>query len=311
MASDVVIAGGSGIVGRRLIEALAMSGHGITVLTRGARGEWPSGVRSVRWRPTAARDGDAAELARLAEVLSGAEALVNLSGSSIAAGRLDAAHRERLRASRVDASATLLAAAQQAATPPRVWLQVTAVGIYGDRGEERLSESSPIGPASFPLVATGIAWEAAAAPAAAWSRLIVARLGVVFDRDAPAWQKMLLPIRAFVGGPLGSGRQWMPWVSGHDTAAALAWLIATPSAAGIYHVTAPEGVRQIDLARAVAAALHRPALLPAPAFALRWALGGVADALLLASARVIPERLLAEGFTFRHPTIASALPELL
>jgi len=160
-------------------------------------------------------------------------------------------------------------------------------------------------------VPTGLAWEAAAGPAADASRLIVARFGVVFDREAEAWKRMLLPLRLFAGGPLGSGCQWMPWIGGRDVARALVWLLETSSAVGTYNLTAPEPARQIDVARAAGRALHRPVWLPAPAFALRLALGGVADALLLASQRVVPERLLAEGFAFDDATVAGAMPGLV
>jgi uncharacterized protein len=316
---QVIIAGAGGIIGRRLLEALTAppTRNGqrpprITVLTRREGGEWPAGVTPLVWSPSAARDHHDAALDKLAWAMEGAKAVINLAGSSIAAGRLDDAHLQRVTASRQEATATLLAAAARATTPPKAWLQGAAVGIYGDRGDEILRESSPVGdPARDLLTPTGQAWEGAAAPAAAFSRLVVLRIGVVFDRDAEAWRKMLQPIRLFVGGPLGSGRQWLPWISGRDTARAIAWLLDRDSAAGVYNLTAPGSLRQIEVARLAARALSRPAVVPAPAFALRLALGRVADALLLSSQRVIPERLLAEGFTFLDPDLAAALPELL
>lgn len=309
---QIIIAGASGIVGRRLIDALLDDPRPppITVLTRRAEGRWPPGVTPVAWRPDAARAGDDDAVAALAAVLEGAAGLVNLAGSSVAAGRLDAAHVARVKGSRVDATTTLLAAARRCAAPPRAWVQGSAVGIFGDRGDELLTEDAAPGAGDFPLVPVGLAWEAAAAPAAAFTRLSVARLGVVFDREAEAWRRLLLPLRLFAGGPLGSGRQWMPWISGRDTAAALRWLLDTPGARGTYHLTAPEPARQVDVTRAAGRALRRPVWLPAPAFALRLALGGVADALLLASQRVVPARLQAEGFTFRDRTIQEAIADL-
>jgi uncharacterized protein (TIGR01777 family) len=310
VASRSVIAGAGGIVGQRAIDALRPFGS-VTVLTRREDGAWPDGVAPVVWDPAAARRGDEAALDRLAEVLDGATALVNLAGSSIAAGRLDEAHRARVLGSRVDATQTLVAAAARAATAPRVWLQGSAVGLYGDRGDEVLTESAPPGDAADPLVPIGIAWEAAAAPAAERSRLVVVRLGVVFDREAEAWRKLLLPVKLFVGGPLGSGRQWMPWVSGRDVGRALAWLVEHDEVAGVVNLTAPEPARQIDVTRAAARALRRPVWLPAPAFALRLALGGVADALLLGSQRAVPTRLLEAGFAFEDPTIEGAVDALV
>jgi uncharacterized protein len=312
---EVIIAGAGGIIGQRLIEALRerrADAPPITVLTRRGDGRWPAGVTPFVWHPAAAREGDDAALAALAERLDGAAALVNLAGSSIAAGRLDAAHLSRVKGSRVDAGTTLLAAARRAERPPAVWLQASGVGLYGDRGDELLTEASAPGdPARDVLVPAGLAWEAAAAPAADLTRLVTARFGVVFDREAEAWRKLLLPVRLFAGGPLGSGRQWMPWISGRDVARALVWLIETPSVNGTYNLTAPEPARQIDVTRAAARALRRPVWLPAPAFALRLVLGNVADALLLSSQRVIPERLLDAGFTFEDRTIEGAVPGLL
>jgi uncharacterized protein (TIGR01777 family) len=312
---EVIIAGAGGIIGQRLIAALQDRGEGaprITVLTRRADGHWPAGVAPFVWHPAAAREGDDEALAALAERLDGAAALVNLAGSSIAAGRLDEAHRARVKGSRVDAATTLLAAARRAEAPPAVWLQGSAVGIYGDRGDELLTEASAPGdPARDVLVPSSLAWEAAAAPAGELTRLVTARVAPVFDRDAEAWRKLILPVRLFVGGPLGSGRQWMPWVSGRDVARALVWLIETPAATGTFNLTAPEPTRQIDVTRAAARALRRPVWLPAPAFALRLALGRVADALLLSSQRVIPERLLEAGFDFEDRTIEGAVASLI
>ena len=312
---EVIIAGAGGIIGQRLIEALQERPDGaprITVLTRRAEGRWPAGVTPFVWQPAAARQGDDEAVAALAERLDGAASLVNLAGSSIAAGRLDEAHRARVKGSRIDATTTLLAAARRCEAPPAVWLQGSAVGIYGDRGDELLTEESAPGDREEDvLVPMGLAWEAAAAPAADLTRLVTARFGVVFDRDAEAWRKLLLPVRLFAGGPLGSGRQWMPWISGRDVARALVWLIETPSATGTFNLTAPEPARQIEVTRAAARALHRPVWLPAPAFALRLVLGGVADALLLASQRVIPERLLDAGFAFEDRTIEGAVERLV
>ncbi|MFO8148937.1 MAG: TIGR01777 family oxidoreductase [Trueperaceae bacterium] len=312
---EVIIAGAGGIIGQRLIEALRDGGDGappITVLTRRADGTWPDGITPFVWNPAAARQGDEAALAALAARIDGAAALVNLAGSSIAAGRLDASHLARIKGSRVDAGTTLLAAARRAQTPPAMWLQVTGVGIYGDRGDELLTEASAPGdPARDVLVPSALAWEAVAAPAAELTRLVTARLGVVFDREAEAWRKLLLPVRLFAGGPLGSGRQWMPWISGRDVARALVWLIETPSAVGTFNLTAPEPARQIDVTRAAARALHRPVWLPAPAFALRLVLGRLADAVLLSSHRAIPERLLEAGFAFEDRTIEGAVPDLV
>ncbi len=302
----IVIAGAGGVVGRALLDATAGRFERV-VLTRG--GTAPAGVEAVRWSPSAAGDGDEAELAHLAAVLDGEAALVNLAGSSIAAGRLDEAHVQRLLASRVQAGATLVEACRRASAPPPVWFQASGIDIYGDGGEGVLDEDASI-EGEGPISRVGRAWEASAAPASAFARVILGRLGVVLAPDSPAWQKLLLPIRLFVGGPLGSGRQWFPWIEAGDLARAMLFLIESPEAEGPYNLVA-EPARQIEVTRAAARRLRRPAIVPAPAFALRLVLGRLADVLLLSSKRAVPRRLREAGFRFEAPTIDEAMQRLL
>ena len=302
----LVVAGAGGVIGRALLEA-AEGRYERVVLTRG--GTSPSGITSVRWSPSAAADGDEAELERLAETLSGAAAVVNLAGSSVAAGRLDDAHVERLRNSRLQAGATLVGAAERAAQKPPVWFQASGIDIYGDSGETVLDESASVD-GDGPMSVVGRAWEASADPARAFARVIVGRIGVVLAPDAPAWTKLLLPIRLFVGGPLGSGKQWFPWIEAEDLARAVLFLIEAEDAEGPYNLVG-EPVRQIDLTRAAARRLRRPAFVPAPAFALRLVLGRVADVLLLSSKRAVPKRLREAGFEFAAGTVDEAVDKLL
>lgn len=318
----LVIAGASGPIGRRLVAA-ARDDWRVTVLTREVDGSEPSGTTPLAWNPTAARDGDVAHLEGLARVLSGADALVNLAGASIGSGRFGPEHRRRVLDSRIDATTTLVQAALRADRAPRTWLQGSAVGLYGDRGEEELDAASEPD-RSFFLGQVGVAWEEAAAPIADVSRLVVGRIGVVLAPDAEAWRKLLLPIRLFVGGPLGSGRQWWPWIHGDDLTEAMLFLLRTPAVDerpgerpverpvdGVFVLSAPEPARQIEITRAAAERLRRPSFVPVPAFALRIALGGLPDMLLLPSAKVRPRRLLEAGFEFRWPTIREAVAELL
>lgn len=304
----LVVAGASGVVGRALVEA-AREAFDVTVLTRRVRGDEPPGARVRAWNPRAAAEGDLGHLKGLARELDGASAVVNLAGASIDAGRFGNAHKNRIVDSRVHATTTLVRAAKLCPTPPAVWLQGSAVGYYGDRGEQELREGAAKG--DLFISDAVAAWEAAAHPAGARSRLAILRTGLVFDRAAPAWRRMILPIRLFAGGPLAGGRQWWAWIHGTDLARAMLHVLRDPEAEGIYNLCAPEPVRQVELARAVARRLRRPALLPAPAWALRLALGGLADALILPSARAVPARLARSDFTFRHPNLASALDELL
>jgi uncharacterized protein len=301
----LVIAGAGGTIGTHLMRA-AQGRFQPVVLTRGGAGA--PGGEVVRWNPHAAAASDAAGLAVVTGALEGAAAVVNLAGSSISAGRLDARHVAALRASRVDAGATLSEAAARCRRPPAVFFQISGTNIYGDGGERELDEETPID-VTTPLGEVGVVWEASARPPSS-TRAVVGRAGMVLAPDAEVWRRLLLPVRLFVGGPFGSGEQWWPWIHADDLARAILWLVERDDAEGVYNLVG-EPVRQIDLIRGVARRLGRPALLRAPAVALRAVLGGLADALLLESRRVVPARLYAEGFEFEAPAIDTALDRLL
>ena len=192
---------------------------------------------------------------------------------------------------------------------PPVWLQGSATGYYGDAGERELTEAAPSAEDFF-LAEVCQAWESAAKDANG-ARLMISRIGLVLAKDAPAWQKMLLPIKLFVGGRFGDGEQWYPWVDADDFASAMLFLIEHEASGGVYNLTAPEPVRQIDLVERTARRLGRPAIFPTPAPLLRLAVGEVADALLLPSAKAVPAKLQEEGFIFAHPQIESELDKLL
>lgn len=305
----LVIAGAGGVVGRHLVTA-ARDRYHITVLTRRVDGDEPAGTRAVAWNPRAAALGRSDEISAVAAVLDGAQALINLAGASIAAGRLGPEHQARVLGSRVDSTETLVAANRAAGRPVEVWFQGSAVGYYGDRGEQILTEQS--GGGEGLLAATAQAWERAAESAAASSRLLIGRFGgFVLAKDSPVWQRFLLPIRLFAGGALGPGDQWYTWIDADDLARAALQLIGDPAAQGAYNFTAPEPVRQLALSRAAARRLNRPALLRAPVFALRAAVGAVADEILLPSIRAVPQRLLAENFSFEVPSVERAMAKLL
>ena len=303
----LVIAGASGVVGRHLIEA-AKDRYDITILTRKVDDSDPPNTTPVAWNPSAAKEGDEAGLDAVAQVLNGAAALVNLAGASIDGGRLDAAHRRRVLNSRVQSTATLVAAFGRAAAPPPAWFNASAVGYYGDRGDEVLVETSAPQPDFF-LSQVAQAWEAAAQPVASRTRLTLGRIGLVLAKDAPAWQKLVQPVKFLAGGPLGSGRQWYAWIDADDLAKAILFLLSS-EAEGVYNLTAPNPVRQLTLTQHAAKKLGRPAVTPAPAFALRLILGDLADALLLASTRAVPSRLEAQDFTFDNPTLEQEMNKL-
>ena len=302
----LVISGASGLVGSHLIEA-AKSRYDLRLLTRSSGRTAPNGQTWVTWDAKAASQGDEAALTSLTEAVSGAHAIVNLAGASIADGRLGEEHQERILKSRLESAKALLLAQRRAENPAKVWFQASATGFYGDRGDTELTERSPIG--NEPLSEICRLWEAAPEDAGG-ARLVTGRFGIVLSKEAETWKKLLLPVKLFVGGPLGSGQQWFSWIDAGDLARAILFLIER-EAEGVYNLTAPEPVRQLELTRQTAAELSRPAVIPAPAFALRLALGGLADALILASARVLPARLGREGFTFKQPTFAGELNKLL
>lgn len=305
----LVVAGSGGPIARHVVAA-AREDFDVVALTRTVDGSQPAGSRAVAWNPRAVREGDEAAIDALAATLEGARAVVNLAGAGIANGRLGPDHRRRVMESRVDSTTTLVGALARTSRPPDAWIQGSASGYYGDRGEEVLTEDAARGSALF-LSDVVAAWENAAQPASARTRLVVTRFGLVLAEDAPAWQRMLLPIRLFVGGPLGGGTQWFPWIDGDELGNVVRFLIDRDDARGVFNVTAPEPVRQRQLARKAATRLGRPAIVPVPAFALRIVLGGVADQLLLPSQRVVPERLDALGYAFEYPDIDRALDKLL
>ncbi len=288
-----MIAGGTGLLGTQLTAALRADEHEVTVLTRrvAAHGQarWSAGDPS----PEATR------------ALAAADAVVNLAGSSIAGGRWTESRKADIRASRVEATRAL-ATAIRAAGRPVTFVSGSAVGYYGaTAGDTTFDERSPSG-ADF-LADVCRAWEHEALGAGAAARVVLLRTGIVLSRNGGALPPMALPFRFFAGGPTGSGRQYMSWVHEDDWVAMVRWALATP-VSGPLNVTAPEPVTNAAFAAALGRALHRPSWLPAPAFALRLALGGeMADSLILGGQRVLPHAALGGGFTFAHADVDGAL----
>jgi hypothetical protein len=293
----VLVSGSNGLIGRAFMESLFAGGHEATRLTRGNRVVAPR----VLWNPVTG--------SLEPRLLEGFDAVVHLAGENIA-GRWTPALKEKIRDSRVKGTAFLAQALAGLARPPRVFVCASAVGYYGDRGEEVLTEESGPGEGFLPEVCR--AWESAGDPAARRGiRVVHLRFGVALSRRGGALAKMLLPFRLGLGGRLGSGRQWWSWVSLEDARGAILHAIQTETLSGPVNVTAPAPVTNAEFTRALGRALRRPTLLPLPAFLARLALGEMADSLLLASARAEPQKLLSTGYRFRHPTLSSALPVLV
>lgn len=302
----VVITGGSGLIGRALARELGGAGHDVVILTRdpGTVGALPAGVRAAPW------DGKtSAGWVSLFDGQEGGTVIVHLAGESIASGRWTGDKKRRIRDSRVGSGHAVLQAIREAAVKPRALLQGSAVGYYGPRGDEVVREDAAPGDDFLAEVCKD--WESSTADAEALGvRRAILRTGVVLAREGGALPKMALPFKMMAGGPLGSGRQWLPWIHLADEVGALRFLIEREDAKGPFNLTAPNPVTNRDLARILAGVLHRPGFLPAPGFALRLALGEMAD-MLLNGQRAVPSRLLELGYTFRYPEAEPALRSLL
>jgi uncharacterized protein (TIGR01777 family) len=299
----IVIPGGSGLIGRALCEELAAPGNDVVVLSRRpetVRG-LPAGARAERW------DGRSTE--GWQNLADGADAIVNLAGENIGAGRWTATRKMRIRQSRLDACRAVVEACENAARPPGVLVQASAVGYYGPRGAEPVAEEAPPGEGFLADVCRD--WEAATVRVEELGvRRALARTGIVLSTQGGALPRMLLPFRLFAGGALGSGRQGFPWIHGVDEARALRFLVETDGARGAFNLTAPDPPDNRTFCRALGRALGRPSWLPVPAFALRLLLGEMST-LLLDGQRAVPRRLVQAGFEFRFVAAEAALRHLL
>ena len=291
-----MIAGGSGFLGMALADAWRAAGHQVAVLTRRPRREG-----DVAWSP----DGG---VQAWRAAIDGADAVVNLAGEGIADQRWTAARKRAILDSRVRATRAIVTAINAAVVKPGTLISGSAIGIYGDRGVEPLTEESPAG--SDFLADVCRAWEAETAATAPSTRVVLLRTGVVLAKDAGALPQMALPFRFFAGGPVGSGRQYLSWIHLADWVAMVQWALATAAVTGPLNVTAPAPATNAAFARALGRALRRPAVLPAPSFALRLGLGEMADALLLGGQRVLPAKAQRLGFEFSYPALDDALGEI-
>jgi uncharacterized protein (TIGR01777 family) len=293
----ILITGSTGLVGNAICEKLGAEGHDFFSLVR----REPRGEREIRWNPEGGTIDSAA--------LEGFDAVIHLAGEGIA-GRWTAAKKQRIRDSRLKGTRLLCKSLAKLARPPRVLLSASAVGFYGNRGNEILTETSAPGNTFLSKLCTE--WEAAADHADQnETRVVKLRLGVVLSRKGGALQKMLLPFKLGAGGIIGNGKQYWSWVAIDDVVGAVRHALTTETLRGAVNVVAPNPVTNREFTKTLGSVLSRPTIFPMPAFAARLAFGEMADELFLASARVHPARLLESGFKFQHAELNDALRHLL
>jgi uncharacterized protein (TIGR01777 family) len=286
-----------------LAAALVNEGYEVIVLTRNPQQQhhMPPNVQLEKW--------DAKTTSEWGKLADGAEGIINLAGEGIADGRWSNERKQRILNSRVDAGKAVLEAIRQATRKPRVLVQASGVDYYGPRNDEVLTEAAS--PGSNFLARVCFDWEASTAVATDMGvRRPVLRTSVVFSNDGGAFPKMVLPFRFFAGGPLGNGKQWLPWIHIEDQVRAILFLLRHDNASGPFNLAAPEPITNKKFSQLVGKAMGRPALMPAPAIALKAVLGEM-SALLLDSRRAIPQRLLEYGFTFKYDTAEAAIENLL
>jgi uncharacterized protein (TIGR01777 family) len=298
----ILVTGSSGLVGTALVEELKRAGNTVIRLVRPGSAGTPRATEGfdVEWNPATGVLGGAAV---------GADAVVNLAGASIADGRWTEARKKLLRTSRVDTTDALVSALARMAIRPRVLVSASAIGYYGNRGDEQLTEESALGDDFLSWIASE--WEASAMRAAAIGiRVVRARFGVILAKEGGALPQLARAFKFGVGGKLGSGRQWMSWVTLVDVVRILRLALEEGSVRGPINVVSPQPVRNEEFTKEISQVLHRPAIFAAPEFALKLALGEMAE-MLLASQRVLPAQLEKLGYVFVHPELGNALAATL
>lgn len=300
----IIITGGTGLIGRALSKGLLNAGHLVTILSRhpDQGHEMPNGVRIEGW--------DGATPQGWGHLVNDADAIVNLAGAGIADAPWTDKRKHLIRESRIHAGLAIQKAIEEASNKPKVLIQASAVGYYGqEHSDELITEDSP--PGHDFLAKVCFDWEMATAPVVRMGvRRVVIRTGIVLSREGGAFPKMLLPFKFFAGGPLGNGKQWMPWIHIDDQVRAMIFLLTHETANGAFNLSAPNPVTNKQFSQMIGATMGRPAFLPAPSFAIKTALGEMST-ILLDGQRAVPQKLEAAGFTFKFGTAQEALSKLL
>ncbi|HZP34594.1 MAG TPA: TIGR01777 family oxidoreductase [Candidatus Acidoferrales bacterium] len=302
----ILISGSTGLVGSAVVDHLSHQGHAITRLVR-AGTRLRSKVRTARELPQVPWNPQSGILnSRAADI----DAVIHLAGASIAGRRWTPAWKRELRDSRIMATRNLIASLRQLQRPPQVFIAASAIGYYGDRGEEELTESSDPGGDFLAQLTTD--WEAESARASEFgARVVILRFGIILAREGGALPRIALPFRLGFGGKVGSGSQWMSWIALDDIVAIVSFALEANLLSGPANAVSPNPVRNAEFSSKLGRVLRRPAILPTPAFVLRMALGEMADALLLASQKVYPQKLQSLGYRFLYADLESALTAVL
>lgn len=296
----IVLAGATGFIGERLVRRLREEGHALTILTRQRR-ENKEGVSYARW------DGKTVE--EWATSIDGSDAIINLAGEPIAAKRWSKSRKDLILSSRVNATKAIVEAIAKATKKPEVLLNASAVGFYGDVKEGEVTESHP--PSSDFLGTTCAKWEEAARKAeASGVRVVRFRTGIVLEKNGGALKKLLLPFNLFVGGPLGTGRQWFPWIHIDDEIGAIVFALTNKSLSGPVNLAAPEPATMHGFCKALGRAVGRPSWAPVPGFVLQIVLGEMST-MLLGGQKIIPKKLLEAGYKFQFPQLDMALRQVV
>ncbi len=296
----IIVSGASGLVGARLVPALKSQGHEVIRLVRDHK---QTGPGAAIWDPQAGKIDPAA--------LAGCEAAINLAGESIAAGRWNENRKVAIRNSRIDTTMTISKVLASVEPRPRVLVNASAIGYYGNRGDEWLDETSSSGSGDF-LSSVCRDWEAATEPAReAGVRVVMTRFGVILSKDGGALAKMLLPFKLGLGGVIGSGRQYMSWVAIDDVVGSILYSVNHADLSGPVNVVAPHPVTNAEFTKTLGRVLSRPTIFPMPAFAAKLAFGQMGEELLLGSQRVRSARLTATGYAFQYPELQTALGHVL
>jgi uncharacterized protein len=295
MKMKILIAGASGLVGSQLVPFLISSGHQVHKLVR--HSDRKLGSDEIYWNP----ENEVADI----DALEGFNAIINLSGENISAHRWTKAIKQKILESRVKSTTFIAKIINQLKKPPEVLINSSAIGIYGNRGDEKLVEASPIGVGFLAEICNK--WESATATVSKNVRVIHLRTGMVVAQKGGALAKMLIPFKLGLGGELGSGKQYMSWIDMDDLVGLILFILMNQSVTGKVNGVAPHPVTNAEWTKTLARVLHRPTLFPFPAFAARLVFGELADALLLSSTRVYPEKLLSMGYIFQYPNLESCL----